>query len=1313
MDELRGVWEEAVRDAAPPPLWGFLLTARLEGAPGDPIVAHLTGIALEMAERRGVVRALEAAVRKHLGDEATLLVVGDGEAEEEISVPPGPPKETSEPPGARPQREMRRGRPIRGKARAPSEIEDAEGAVRLTGEVASVETDTRRDGGMTERIVVTDHRDSILVKIFLKTGEAPMDLVPGMTVTVAGERSFDRFERQWVVIARDVEAAPAPPRHDPKVPSRVEFHLHTKFSTLDGITDLEQLFEDAQTLGLKGVAITDHGVVQAFPEAYSLAQRAGVDLYLGLEANVALRPRPLLGAMSLPLSADFVAVDVETTSLSPVTGEIIELGAVRFSDGRPSERFQTLVAPLGPVDPQTYELTGITKADLGDAPLLSDVFHEFLAFVGNLPLVAHNGAFDRGFLRAAARTLNHPLESPVLDTLALGRLLHPDRGSHRLPDLANLYGVNLENHHRADADALACGEVAQHMRRALEEQGHSDWSEAGEMGEGAVSAGRPAHGQLLVATEEGLRLLYRLVTVSHLETYRRSPQILERTFKGDLGGLLRGASGCPHGEILSALLAGTPDEEIQEIARTYDFLEVPPPDRLAAAADSGFRLGRESASRLVRSVIDLGGRLGIPVVAVSDAHHLRESEETLRRIARRSGGGGGGHRGGHLRTTEELLEAFRGVAEDPQDVVLHQGEALARRLAASLKPVPDGLHAPKIPGAEETVAERAHSRLRELYPSPPPPAIAERLSSELAAVLQNGFAPIYHLASRLTEKAHQDGEIVGSRGSVGSSFLAFLLGITQVNPLPPHWVCPRCTVEWGPKDALSGYELPPRACPECGAQMRRDGQNIPFATFLGFHGDKVPDIDLNFSGPYQGEMHRQVEEEVGAGQVYRAGTIATVAERTAYGMVRGFLEAEGRTVRSAEVERLAGGLIGAKRTTGQHPGGLMIVPEGTDVFRFTPLQHPADDTSRGTITTHFDYAAISSRLLKLDLLGHDDPTVIRHLSELTGVPVADIPFDDPATLSIFSSTKALGVEAEEIGSKVGTFGVPEFGTRFVRAMLEATHPRTFGDLVRISGLSHGTDVWTNNARDLINSGEATLREVIACRDDIMLSLIDRGVDPEQAFTIMESVRKGRGLHPSDAQMLLAKGVPEWMIRSMERMKYVFPKAHAAAYVMMGLRIAYFKVHHPLAFYAAYFTVRADEIDLEAIKASQTETARRRAALAEKREATARERALVAILEVTQEMQARGFRFTAPDLALSDAHAFLPGEDGHSLLPPLSVLTGLGPNGARALAEARDEAPFTSLEDLRRRGHVPRPVIEVLRREGWVKTLSEDDQMTLF
>lgn len=1316
--ELSDLWQEAVREAAPPPLWGFLLGARVSSDDGGLVtVVVASDIGLDMVRRGVDVSALEAVLGRRAGRRLSLALETSAPVPQgpmaEIMPPPVLPREALADPATK-RKVMSRGKAVKGTLLAPGAIEEAEGPVKLQGTLASVEEAPRKDGGTTLRLVVTDHEDSILVKVFLRPNEPELDARPGMRIVLSGDRTYDRFDRQWTVIARDVHFEARPPRHQEGAAPRTELHLHTRFSTLDGITDLDRLFAEARELGIAGVAITDHGVVQAFPEAHQLARKAGVALYFGLEAYVGDSLRPILGPDDVPLGADFVAVDVETTSLSPLTGEVIELGAARFVGGRADGRFQSLVRPRGAVPPDVATLTGIELQSLEAAPPLEEVMPSFLDFVGELPLVAHNASFDRGFLRAAARTAGGRLENSVVDTLALARLLLPDLRNYRLPDVATAFSIPSERHHRADADAEVAGRVALSLAGRLAPAGALTFGGASGRETPSVPGGRPHHGQLLATTSEGLVALYRLVSRSHLDTFHRVPIIPEDSFFGVAEGLVRGASGCPSGEIVRAIVQNDPWDEIVERAARYAYLEVLPPDRLAAAFEPGFRMGGEVAAEVARRVVEAGREAHREVVAVSDAHHIDAEESVFRRIARRSSGQGmAGGDGGHLRTTEEMLAAFDGIVDDPEEIVVRAPYRLVAGVDGGMRPLPDDLHAPRIPGAEESVREKARTRLRSLYPDPVPPEVAERFERELDAILKNGFAPIYHLADRLTSLAQADGEIVGSRGSVGSSFVAFLLGITEVNPLPPHWLCEGCTIIWGPKDVLSGQDLPARECPACGRPMRQDGQNIPFETFLGFDGTKVPDIDLNFSGPYQAVVHRAVEEILGEGQVFRAGTIATVAERTAFGMARGYLEESGRSVRPIEVDRLAKGLIGAKRTTGQHPGGLMIVPEGEDVHAFTPLQHPADDQTSGTITTHFDYHSISSRLLKLDLLGHDDPTVIRHLSELTGIPVASVPLADPKALSIFSSTEALGVGPADIGSQVGTLGLPEFGTKFVRGMLEAARPTTFGELVRISGLSHGTDVWNNNARTLIENGTANLKDVIACRDDIMLFLIDHGIAPETAFRIMENVRRGKGLTGDERSLLAVADVPAWAVESMQKIKYLFPKAHAAAYVTMAARIAWFKVYHPLAFYASYFAIRAEEIDLEAVKATPEETARRIIELEAKRDATAREKALVPILEVVREMRCRGITFEPLSIARADAFRFLPDFERGTLTPPLSVVTGLGRAAAEQIAAARDEQAFTSLEDMRARARISRPVLEILRSEGALGDLAANDQMTLF
>ena len=1261
------------------------------------MVASLSSeIALTLVAQATGWEGLRRAVQREFAVELVLRHDASLEAprQEAPRAPAAPTKDTS----------IRHGRPVRGKALTPGRMEDAEGPIRLSARLVTVSLSSRRDGGWTLRMLLTGGGDSVVAKLFGRSEEAPPELAAGMTVDLHGDRSYDRYEHQWTVVVRDLTATPAA-AGSWAGRRRVEWHLHTRMSAMDGLIDPEQLMDQAARLGLSGVVLTDHGVIQAFPEAYESAIRHGVRLYLGLEAYVRERVQPYLGR-DHQWPETVVAVDVETTSLSPLTGQVIELGAARITRGQVVDRFQTLVRPTVPVSDETYRLTGIDSSELGRAPELTEVWHRFRQFVADDLLVAHNAGFDRGFLLATARQMSDQWSPSFLDTLAVGRLLFPHLRSHRLPDLAAHLGVRLEGHHRAGSDAQVVGMASWVMRAAF-----LDLSPAALASAAAIASGlaRPMHVQVVARSRPGLRRLYQLVSRSHLERFSRVPTLIWDDIAEDRGQLLVGAAACASGELVRAMLQGEPEEEIAARARRYDYLEVLPTDRLLSACDPGFGLSESTAQLLTGRLVDLAARLEVPAVAVCDAHHLDAEQETLRHILHRNSGDG--WRGAHLRDPQAMLDGLAHLGADvASKLVFDAPDLLAERLEANLRPVPEGLHVPKLPGAGDEVSSLARARLALLYGSEDVPQ--RRLQTELDAILAHDFAPIYLLARRLTEKARQDGELVGSRGSVGSSFVAFLLEISEVNPLPPHWRCPKCrTVQWAGPGVASGFDLPNRSC-ACGTPLVKDGQEIPFEIFLGFRGDKVPDIDLNFSGPYQSEIHRFVEDLLGGGQVYRAGTISTLAERTAFGLVLGSVEDAKQVVRQAHLEHLAAGLVGVKRTTGQHPGGVMIVPEDVDVHDFTPLQHPADDLTSATVTTHFDYNALSRRLLKLDLLGHDDPTVLRMLQRLTGLDPAAVPLDDPGTLSLFSSTDALGCGPEAIGANVGTLGVPEFGTRFVRGMLEITRPQTFGDLVRISGLSHGTDVWANNARELIRSQVASLAEVVATRDDIMLNLIGRGAPPETAFRLMEDLRNGKGLKESDQFFLRSLGTPEWLIGSLKKMTYLFPKAHAAAYVTMAVRIAYFKVHHPLAFYASYFSVRADDLTLDLVSAGNAQIRQQISDLEARKEPTAKERSLLTVLEVIREMQARGFGFCPLDINRSLATQCQP-EGDDRLLPPLAVLPGLGAQGALALVQARQEQPFVSAEDLQARARLSRPLLERLKRDGIVVSAQDSDQLRLF
>ncbi|MFS8664840.1 MAG: PolC-type DNA polymerase III, partial [Limnochordales bacterium] len=1011
------------------------------------------------------------------------------------------------------------GREFSGEPVPLSDVAEDRRPVIVAGEVMTWEARPVR-GGYLISFDLTDYTDSITVKAFARSESALADPLPvGTGVRVRGRVEFDRFARELVLNAEDIMRADIPRRVDDWPEKRVELHLHTKMSSLDGAADTAAVIRQAAAWGHPAVAITDHGVVHAFPEAYQAAKAAGIKLIYGIE------------------------------------GYLVD-----------------------------------------------------------------------------------------------------------------------------DPDAKS----------------------------------RSYHIVILAKNRLGLRHLYELVSLSHLHYFYRNPRIPRHELEKRREGLIIG-SACEAGELYQSILNGEPEEQLLARARFYDYLEIQPVDNNRFLIDEGKVAGVDGLRDINRRIVELGRRLGKPVVATSDAHFIHPEDEIFRRILMAGHGFSTAERPTplYLRTTREMLEEFAYLGEEmAREVVIVNPNWVAAQ-CEDMEPVPPGLHTPELPEAPDAITRMARERARRRYGDPLPELVAARVERELKAIVENGYAPLYYIAHKLVRKSLEDGYLVGSRGSVGSSLVATLCDITEVNPLPPHYVCPAC--QWSQfftdGSVGSGVDLPDKPCPRCGAELEKDGFDIPFETFMGFHGDKVPDIDLNFSGEYQAEAHRYAEELLGKENVYRAGTTATLAERTAFGYVKKFLEAQGREARTAEINRLVRGCSGVRRTTGQHPGGLIVVPRGRDIHEFTPVQYPANDRDAGVITTHFDFSALHDNLVKLDILGHDDPTMLRMLQDLTGVDVRRIPLDDPKTMAIFSSTETLGLPDDGSGS-VGTLGIPEFGTRFVRQMLEETRPKTFAELVRISGLSHGTNVWTNNAQDLIRQGIATLPEVIATRDDIMTYLIQRGMDAGAAFRIMEQVRKGKGLKPEDEELMRAHGLPQWYIDSCQKISYMFPKAHAAAYVMMAFRIAYFKVHYPEAFYAAYFSVRAEEFDAHLV--AQGREAIRRAIDAVERkgnEATAREKSLVTLMEIVLEAMARGIRFRRVDVYESDPKRFQITPQG--LLPPLMALQGVGAAAAEAIAEARAAGPFTSMEDLRRRARLNRSVVDTLRQHGSLDGLPETDQLTLF
>jgi DNA polymerase-3 subunit alpha (Gram-positive type) len=1307
------------KDAA---LAARLRSCRMEAqADGAVAVAGVDAVTEEAWRSRGVVAELEAAMERELGrpvpmrfrpytaGEARRLREAWAQRERAYWA-----KAQSATPARRPQKVLL-GRAFQGDPlpldRLPSSLDGAVVAgVVFRREVRAL----RRELALW--VWITDRRSSLILRVRPQKGDTlPLtedDVPVGMGLWARGRLEPDRVTGEPVLWVRDLVCVPWPERQE-AISGRVELHAHTRMSQMDAPLEVASLFARARAWGMPAVAVTDHGVVQAFPEAAQAAARTGVRALYGMEAYaVDDTRRAVMGGRPIPLrEAEFVVVDLETSGLLAGRDHILEIGAVRTNLEGAEEIFHTLVAFDGPIPPEVTRITGITHDMLRGAPSEAQALERFWAFVGDRSLAAHNADFDLGFLR---QRKGGPLPGAAVDTLALSRALLPELRSHRLDAVAAALGVPLERHHRALEDARATAAILRQLLARAMRQGVETEADLARLTVPIPSL-RPYGVMLLVRTQQGLRDLYRLVTESHIRHFHRVPRVPWSRIEASRQGLWVGAP-TSRGELVEGILSGASWRELVERARRYDYVEVTPPDALLAEHGQDGLTDLREAQEVVRALAQLAREAGVPLVAVSNAHTLDPEDRVLRQVLVHDKGGEAEPDGPfHLRTAEELMAGLVPVLgeEEARRAIL---EAPAALLAATedVQPVPEGLAAPELAQAREEV-EACRETAHRLYGRPLPSLIQERLDKEIRAITDHGFASIYATAARLVRKSLEDGYLVGSRGSVGSSLVAFLMGITEVNPLPPHYRCPRCAstvfaAELG-LTVGSGVDLPPRTCP-CGETMVGDGHDIPFETFMGFEGDKVPDIDLNFSGEYQPTIHRYAEEIFGAGSVFRAGTISTVAERTAYGLVKGYLRDGQRSVPSAEVDRLAMGITGVKRTTGQHPGGLMIVPQGRDVHEFTPVQHPADDPQSQVVTTHFDYHSIEGRLLKLDLLGHDDPTMLRLLEEYTGVPPRSVPLTDPEVLELFRSVRPLGVSPESIGTDLGTLGIPEFGTRFVRSMLRETQPQSFADLVRISGLSHGTDVWANNAQDLVRAGLATLQEVIATREDMLTYLTQRGIPPREAFNMVERVRKGKGLRPEDVALMRQRGVPDWYIQSCQKITYLFPKAHAVAYVTSAVRIAYFKVHHPEAFYAAHFSVQAADVDADLLRRGPEAVARRiREIESMGQEASPRDRSQLPWLEVAREMFARGIRVRPVDLyeSLEDRFRVTP----QGLLPPFVSLQGLGRAAAAAIGRARQDGPFRSVEDLRQRARLQRPVVELLEAQGCLAGLPATSQRTLF
>ncbi|WP_300262026.1 PolC-type DNA polymerase III [Clostridium sp.] len=1214
------------------------------------------------------------------------------------------------------------GRNIQGDTIDISSIDMGSGIVSISGDVFKTDIFETKTGRIILTFFITDYTSSIAVKCFLrdKDKEHVLENVKkGLYCKVRGEATMDPYAKEVVIMARDINKLTKIERMDTAEEKRVELHMHTTMSSMDAVTAASKIVERAAKFGHKAVAITDHGVVQAFPDAQIAAKKNNIKVIYGVEGYLADNGTPIvINGNNESFDDEYVVFDIETTGFSSKNDKIIEIGAVKLKGGEIVDSFSAFVDPKVNIPYKITELTSITQNMVNGQPTIDEVLPKFMDFVGESVLVAHNASFDVGFIKKNLADMGKTLKNPVMDTVPLARYLYPDLKKVKLNIVAKHLGISLENHHRAVDDAKATAEILKFSFKKMKEE--MDIHDVKTLNEKYLSnidiKKLPLHHIIILAKNQiGIKNLYKLVSMAHLDYFARRPRLPKSIITEYREGLIIG-SACEAGQLYKAVLEGKTDAELKEIASFYDYLEIQPIQNNEFLIRKGNVKDEEELRELNRKIYDLGKEMDKPVVATCDCHFLDPNDEVFRRIIMAGQGYGDADNQPPLyfRTTNEMMKEFEYLGEEAcKEVVVENTQKIAN-MVDIVKPIPDETFPPKIEGAEEDIRNMTMNKVHSIYGENLPEVVQKRLDKELNSIINNGYAVLYLIAQKLVAKSLEDGYLVGSRGSVGSSFVATMSDITEVNGLPPHYVCPNCKKSEFFLDGSisSGADLPNKNCPDCGAEYIKDGHDIPFETFLGFEGDKEPDIDLNFSGEYQAVVHKYTEVLFGKGYVFKAGTIGTVAEKTAYGFVKKYLQERGLVVSQAEIERLTIGCTGIKRTSGQHPGGIMVVPSDNEIYNFCPIQHPADDVSTDIITTHFDYHSISGRLLKLDILGHDDPTVLRMLQDLTGLDPKTIPLNDPKVISLFTSPEALGVTKEELGCEVGSYGLPEFGTKFVRQMLVDTQPKSFADLVRISGLSHGTDVWLNNAQYFIKEGYTTLKDCIATRDDIMVYLMYKDLPPKTAFTIMEKVRKGKGLSEEDEALMREKEVPDWYIESCKRIKYMFPKGHAVAYVMMAVRIAYYKVYYPEAYYTTYFTVRADDFDADLIcKGEEAIKAKMEELNSMGNNISVKEKGLLTILEISYEMYKRGLNFLKVDLYKSEATKFKIEEDG--IRPPLNALQGVGDNAAKSIVECRINGEFISKEDLRLRSKVSKTVIETLDNHGCLEGMQESNQLSLF
>lgn len=1208
------------------------------------------------------------------------------------------------------------------------------GEITFRGQIIFTDKKELRNGKIILIFDVTDFTDTISVKLFLQPeqlSEVEDELKKGKFIKIKGVTTVDKFSGELtigsvvgIIKIDDFRKK----RMDYAMEKRVELHLHTKMSDLDGVSDIKDIIRQAMSWGHNAIAITDHGDVQAFTDAYHMLRDSGnkdFKVIYGVEAYIVDDLRKIIfDSKGQKFDDTYVVFDLETTGLSPVNDSIIEIGAVKIQNKKVVDRFSTFVNPKIPIPYNIEQLTGIDDSMVVDADTIENILPEFLKFCDGAVMVAHNAEFDVTFIREKTKTiLRKAFECTVVDTVSLARALIPNLGKFTLDHVAKALNVSLLHHHRAVDDAECCADIFLALVARLEMRNIFNLDEIEEFNINAIKKAKTYHAIILADSEVGRVNLYRLISLSHLTYFNRRPRIPKSEVEKYRDGLILG-SACEAGELYQAILNGNTEEEIARLANYYDYLEIQPVGNNRFMIESQRLPQIKSEQDIIdinKKIVALGEKFNKPVVATCDVHFLNPEDEVYRRIIMKGQGFDDADNQAplFLRTTEEMLEEFKYLGEDKAYEVVVTNTRLIADLCEYIEPVRPDKCPPVIPNCDQTLRDICYNRAHEMYGPKLPEIVESRLEKELNSIISNGYSVMYIIAQKLVWKSNEDGYLVGSRGSVGSSFVATMSGVTEVNPLSPHYLCPECYYVDFDSDEVrkfaggAGCDMPDKICPKCGAKLKKEGFDIPFETFLGFNGDKEPDIDLNFSGEYQAKAHAYVEVIFGEGQTYKAGTVGTLADKTVYGYVKKYYEEKGERKRSCEINRIVNGGVGVKRSTGQHPGGIIVLPYGEEIHSFTPIQHPANDMTTNIVTTHFDYHSIDHNLLKLDILGHDDPTMIRMLQDLTKLDPTHIPLDSPEVMSLFQSTEALKINPEDIGgTKLGCLGIPEFGTDFAMQMLIDTNPQHFSDLVRIAGLSHGTDVWLGNAQTLIEEGKATISTAICTRDDIMIYLINMGIEAGTSFKIMESVRKGKGLKPEWEELMVNAGVPDWYIWSCKKIKYMFPKAHAAAYVMMAWRIAYCKVFYPLEYYASYFSIRADDFSYRIMCFGKDKLdeyiedyKRRNDSLTNKEQGQLKD------MRIVQEMYARGFDFMPIDLYKSHSRNFQI-VDGR-LLPPFKSIDGLGETAADSIYEAAKCGKFLSVEDFIDKAKVPKTSAAVMVELGILKGMSANNQLSLF